>query len=196
MTSFNIFCKKRISTGAGQTRAPVPRVFGGDMISTVLAAPKGLEQISSTFGDIRKYILPNGTLDPRWQSEVLASVTLPFPLILSFDESKTITHFTCHKLLVEIFSDVFAKIVSGALQDRVTSFGGCFSFRPQRTGIKLSTHCWGIAVDLNPQSNQQGSVGDMDAGVIEVFRAAGFEWGGDWTGAVRDGMHFQFCSGY
>jgi hypothetical protein len=159
-------------------------------------APKGLEQIAATFGDVRKYILHDGTLDPRWQSESLASVTLPFPLILSFDESKTITHFSCHKLLGGVFVDVFAKIVSAGLQNKLTSFGGCFAFRPERTGTKLSTHCWGIAVDLNPQSNQQGSAGDMDAGVIEVFRAAGFEWGGDWTGTTRDGMHFQFCSGY
>jgi D-alanyl-D-alanine carboxypeptidase len=36
----------------------------------------------------------------------------------------------------------------------------------------------------------------MDAGIIEIFRGAGFEWGGDWPGKLRDGMHFQFCSGY
>jgi hypothetical protein len=166
------------------------------MIATVLAAPRGLEQISATFGNIQKYILHDGTLDPRWQSEVLSSVALPFPLVLSFDQTKTITHFRCHKLLVGIFSDAFAKIVSFGLQDRVTSFGGCFAFRPQRSGTKLSTHSWGIAIDLNPQSNRQGAVGDMDAGVIEVFRAAGFDWGGDWIGGARDGMHFQFCSGY
>jgi hypothetical protein len=178
--------------GAGQTWASVPTLLGGIMFD----APRGLEQIAATFGDIRKYILPDGTLDPRWQVEFLALVALPFPLILSFDESKTISHFTCHKLLVELFADVFAKIVAGGLQDKFTSFGGCFAFRPQRTGTKLSTHCWGIAVDLNPQTNQQGTIGDMDAAVIGIFRAAGFEWGGDWTGAARDGMHFQFCSGY
>jgi D-alanyl-D-alanine carboxypeptidase len=32
--------------------------------------------------------------------------------------------------------------------------------------------------------------------VIEIFRSAGFEWGGDWQSASRDPMHFQFCSGY
>jgi hypothetical protein len=108
-------------------------------------APKGWEQIAATFGDVRKYILHDGSLDPRWQMESLASVALPFPLILSFDEPKTISHFTCHRLLVGIFADVFGKIVSGGSRDRVTSFGGCFAFRPQCTSTKLSTHCWGIA---------------------------------------------------
>jgi hypothetical protein len=68
-------------------------------------------------GIVREYILPDGTSDPRWQVEFVASVALPFPLILSFDESKTITHFTCHRLLVELFANVFARIVDGGLQD-------------------------------------------------------------------------------
>ncbi len=161
-----------------------------------IAAPDGLEQIIATFGDIQKYVLRDGTLDPRWQTEFLALVALPFPLMLSFDHSKTITHFRCHTLLVGIFSDVFAKIAGAGLQAKITSFGGCFAFRPQRTGTKLSTHCWGIAVDLNPETNQQGSAGDMDAGIIELFRSAGFEWGGDWAGERKDAMHFQFCTGY
>jgi hypothetical protein len=76
----------------------------------------------------------------------------------------------------------------------LTCFGGCFAFRPQRTGTKLSTHCWGIAIDLNPYTNQQGTIGDMNAAVIDIFRAAGFEWGGDWTGHTRDGMHFGFVA--
>ncbi|MGA9040613.1 MAG: M15 family metallopeptidase [Terriglobales bacterium] len=161
-----------------------------------ITAPNGLEQITATFGDIQKYVLLDGTLDPRWQTEFLALVELPIPLVLSFDHSKTITHFSCHTLLCGIFADVFAKIASDGLRGKISSFGGCFAFRPQRTGDKLSTHCWGIAVDLNPESNQQGSVGDMDAGVVDVFRSSGFEWGGDWRGARKDGMHFQFCTGY
>jgi hypothetical protein len=76
-------------------------------------------------------------------------------------------------------------------------FGGCFSFRPQRTGTKLSTHAWGIALDLNPESNAQGTAGNMDARVVAIFKQAGFTWGGDWHGRVRDPIrHFQFCTGY
>jgi hypothetical protein len=95
-----------------------------------------------------------------------------------------------------IFADVFNRLKSAGLQEKITSFGGCFSFRPQRTGTKLSAHSWGIAIDLNPESNEQGTAGNRDARVVGVFRNAGFEWGGDWQEKVRDPMHFQFCTGY
>ncbi len=161
-----------------------------------LACPHGLNQICSTFGDIFQYILPDHSLDPRWQTEFLTKIALPFPLALSWDKSRTVTEMACHKLLAGIVTDVFARLQSEGLREKITSFGGCFSFRPQRTGAKLSAHSWGIAIDLNPETNAQGTEGNMDSGVIKVFRDAGFEWGGDWQGKVRDPMHFQFCTGY
>ena len=91
---------------------------------------------------------------------------------------------------------MFLQIQRAGLQNKITGFGGCFSFRPQRTGTKLSAHAWGIAIDLNPEINAQGTAGDMDPAIIKVFRDAGFQWGGDWQGKTRDPMHFQFCSGY
>ncbi len=162
-----------------------------------LACPHGLDQIRATFGDIFKYVLPDHTLDPRWQKDFLTLVALPFPLPLSWGKSRTVTVMLSHKLLAEVLADVFNRLQSGGLQEKITSFGGCFSFRPQRTGTtKLSAHSWGIAIDLNPETNAQGTVGNMDPGVIKIFRDAGFEWGGDWQGRVRDPMHFQFCAGY
>jgi hypothetical protein len=161
-----------------------------------LTAPHGLNEIIATFGDIQTYVASNGQLLARWQVDFLARASLPFPLHLSWDPSRTVTQMTCHRRMTDVFSSVFGSIQERGLQDGITSYGGCFAFRPQRTGSKLSTHSWGIAIDLNPESNPQGSAGNMDSGVINIFRHAGFEWGGDWQGKTRDPMHFQFCTGY
>ena len=164
--------------------------------SVSIVSPHGIEQILATFGDIFGYIRPDRTLDPGWQAEFLDRAMLPFPMKLSWDPSRSVTQITCHKLLASIFADVFERIQSAGLEEKVTSFGGCFSFRPQRTGTKLSAHSWGIAIDLNPGTNAQGTSGNMDPGIVQIFREVGFEWGGDWQGRTRDPMHFQFCSGY
>ncbi len=172
----------------GVVSAPLP-VVG-------LEAPHGLEQIVATFGDIYEYIREDRSLDPKWQADFLTRITLPFPLKLSWDLNSSVSQITCHKKLAEVFGEVFQRVLEQKLQEKIQTFGGCFSFRPQRTGSKLSTHAWGIAMDLNPLSNAQGTTGDMDAGVVAIFRVAGFEWGGGWQGARRDPMHFQFCTGY
>lgn len=164
--------------------------------AAVLRPPHGLDQIIAMFGDIFGFIGPDHTLDPRWQSDFLDRVPLPFPLPLSWDISRSVTQFACHKLLVPVLTRVFADIQTAGLQPRLTSFGGCFSFRPQRAGTKLSAHAWGIAIDLNPETNQQGTAGNMDQEIVAIFRQAGFEWGGGWQGRRRDPMHFQFCTGY
>ena len=161
-----------------------------------LIPPHGLEEIIVTFGDIREYIGNDGNLDPRWETECLERIPLPFPLMLSWDHTQTVKEISCHKKLSKVFAEVFSQIQANDLQTKIQTFGGCFSFRQQRTGTKLSTHAWGIAIDMNPETNAQGTTGNMDTEIIGIFKDAGFAWGGDWEGKVRDPMHFQFCSGY
>jgi D-alanyl-D-alanine carboxypeptidase len=163
---------------------------------TPLVPPHGLANIIASFGDIYEYIEEDGQLEARWQADSLQRLVLPFPLRPSWDLSRTITKMTCHRRMTSTFASTFAGIQERGLQASIMSFGGCFAFRPQRTGNKLSAHCWGIAIDLNPETNGQGSTGNMDVGIIDIFRGAGFEWGGDWQGKTRDPMHFQFCTGY
>jgi hypothetical protein len=70
-----------------------------------LVAPHGLEGIVATFGNIDDYILPGGSLDPRWQADHLARVELPFSLPLAWDPSTSVNRMTCHRRMVEIFSE-------------------------------------------------------------------------------------------
>ncbi len=167
----------------------------GELQPAGVTPPNGLQEIIGTFGDISHY-LADGILSPEWVTDNMVRIDLPFPLVLSWDHSQKVTKFQCHKRMQKIFSPLFARIVSQGLQDKIKSFGGCYSYRPQRASSKLSTHSWGIAIDLNPETNAQGSAGDMDPEVVAVFRSFGFKWGGDWAGKRKDAMHFQFCTGY
>ena len=143
----------------------------------------GLNEIITTFGDIREYVGSDGQLEARWQLDFLERVSLPFPLRLSWDPSRTITRMTCHRRMTGIFSSVFASIQERELQDRIASFGGCFAFRPQRTGSKLSTHSWGIAIDLNPESNPRDRRGTWTPGLLRF--SAGPVSSGEAIGKAR-----------
>jgi hypothetical protein len=161
-----------------------------------METPNGLAEIISTFGDIHKYIDGTGVLMPSWTTDYLAVADLPFPIPLSWKKDVSVQHITCHRLMVKTFEQVFAEIQAQGLAHLITSFGGCFNFRQERTGHKLSTHCWGITVDLNPLENLQGTAGNMPQPIIDIFTKAGFEWGGTWSPEVRDPMHLQYATGY
>lgn len=161
-----------------------------------LIVPNGLEGILATFGNIYQFIREDGRLNPHWESGHFGRAPLPFPIPISWDPSQSVTKLYCHKKLIEIFPEVFAKIESKGLKSKIRTFGGCYNYRPKRTSGKLSTHSWGIGVDLNPETNPQGKPGDMHPGIVEIFQDFGFKWGGDWSGKSKDPMHFQFCTGY
>jgi|SRR6185312_2147683 len=159
--------------------------------------PNGLAEINATFGNIAHYIQPDGTLSPDWEESIISLIQLPYPMTLAWDKTKQVTHMRCHKLMMPIFSDVFSQILRQGLSSLASLFGGCFMYRPERASHRLSVHSWGIAIDLNPETNKMGTVGDMDPRVISIFKSAGFTWGGDFVDQDRkDPMHFQFCSGY
>ena len=59
-------------------------------ISVALVPPCGLDEICATFGDIFGYIATDHTLDPRWHTEFLDRIALPFPMPLSWDRRQTL----------------------------------------------------------------------------------------------------------
>lgn len=61
---------------------------------------------------------------------------------------------------------------------------------------KLSAHAFGIAIDINPQTNANGSDNfDMPPEVVRAFENNGFRWGGRYKsvfGSKNDAMHFEY----
>jgi hypothetical protein len=165
-----------------------------------LIRPHGLIEITKTFGDINKNIkqLKDGalTLDPAFERQNIVRIKLPYNFKLAWDHNKNISSIRCHLLLADRFQAIFDETLEQGLNSKANYFGGCFNFRQKRNGAGFSTHAWGIAIDLNPETNRYGTSGDMALEVVEIFRNFGFIWGGDWKGKMRDPMHFQYCDGY
>ena len=160
------------------------------------AAPAGMAAIIATFGDIRRFARDDGTADPKWEQQFMGRATLPFPIPLDWDMSKSATGIRCHKLIAPLLQAVFTEVVQRGLQKSVKTYGGGYTWRMKRGQAKPSTHSWGIAIDLNARTNAMGTRGDMDPALVALFEGYGFTWGGRWSGANKDPMHFQYCSGY
>jgi|CXWL01.1.fsa_nt_gi hypothetical protein len=160
------------------------------------SAPSGMAAITATFGDIRAFARDDGTADPKWEQQFMARAALPFAIPLDWDRSKSASGIRCHKLVAPLLEAVFTEIVQRGLQKSVKTYGGGYTWRMKRGQAKPSTHSWGIAIDLNARTNAMGTAGDMDPALVALFEGYGFTWGGRWSGANKDPMHFQYCSGY
>ena len=158
--------------------------------------PDGLEGVIATFGDISAYTRDDGHLKQSWETENLVAARIPFAIPLSWDHSRWVKGIFCHILLAPVVSELFTRIHQERLSHEIRSYCGCYNYRPKRQSDKLSTHSWGIAIDLNSETNRQGSDGDMHTEIVALFREYGFVWGGDWPGKSKDPMHFQYCTGY
>lgn len=159
--------------------------------------PNNYQELIKEFGDPTEYMTEDGRVKPEWEYAHMGFAKLPMPVFLAWNPQKTVDRIYCHRKMIPIFEDVFYKVHSSGLWSKVQNYGGCYNWRLKRTAQKLSTHCWGISVDLNPQTNQLGAWGDQDPQVVEIFKDAGFIWGGDWKPKYAcDPMHFQYVSGY
>jgi hypothetical protein len=88
-----------------------------------------------------------------------------------------------------------------------------FNCRSATGSSRWSNHAYGLAIDVNPIENPYVSGGRSshrasapyldrsrrragmayEGGVlVDAFRAAGWGWGGSWSGAVKDYQHFSY----
>jgi hypothetical protein len=111
-----------------------------------------------------------------------------------------------HKKVAGAFEAVDKQLTALNLGYQVRMVG-TFDWRPKNNGSgtsELSLHSFGIAIDINWDTNGFGDAGvgpsgqhDIPDQWIQVFKSAGFGWGGDWGGdpSSKDYMHFQYEGG-
>ena len=102
----------------------------------------------------KKYGVPNIT-----GAGYLEPMTLPFPMRLAWDKTKTINKIYCHKdikaKLYNALSEILHVYGLKKIQELgIDLYGGCFNYRKMRNGNSWSKHSWGVAIDLDPERNQ------------------------------------------
>jgi hypothetical protein len=100
------------------------------------------------------------------------------------------------------FAAVIAAISDAGLTSSVLTFDGSYVPRHMgwTPGRALSSHSWGIAIDINVRWNAYGvepallgAVGSVRQ-LVALFEAEGFAWGGRFQpDKLRDGMHFELA---
>lgn len=88
----------------------------------------------------------------------LVYIDLPYPMRIAWQRQTKIKRFQCHKLVAQAFLNVFNGLLAHYGYDRLVElgidlYGGCFNYREMRGGKELSTHSWGISLDLDPDRN-------------------------------------------
>ena len=158
-----------------------------DWRPTVDPIPSGQAQIIATYGR-----------PPVWDGqrkkwvEGFHGVVLSASRIPGYDRRLYI-----HKLVAPHFCEAMRLAVDACPDYRFRRIG-CYNPRKKRHSTdpdaEWSTHAWGIALDINPDTNRAGTTGDLPEGVVNAFERVGFRWGGRWK--RRDPMHFQLARGY
>ncbi len=155
-----------------------------------MSLPKGIKQIRLTYGNI--VVTDNKITGPKWwtQDHITLVMTPEFRLCGP-------AKIWCHKLVAPDLREIFVEIE--ALEHTldkplIYSLDGCWVIRKKRNGSKISTHSWGIAIDLNAARNPMGAESNQSQALVKCFTDKGWQWGGTWSNI--DAQHFQACSGY
>lgn len=131
-----------------------------------------------------------------WKRRYLVRVALPLLRPTPDREGK----ITLHRRMVGPLRRTIARIRKAGLADRILTNWSPFCARHKGWDPKreLSSHSWGIAIDINDRWNGLG-VAPPEAGVMgsvrelaPFFAQEGFAWGGDFSSNV-DGMHFELA---
>lgn len=93
--------------------------------------------------------------------------------------------------LVIPLEKAFSNLVELGLITELKTWDGCFNIRNKKRSKTPSLHSWGVAIDINAAWNRYGAKPSLKRGVVDCFKRAGFDWGGDWQ--TPDGMHLQLA---
>lgn len=131
----------------------------------------------------------------------MTQVELPYTMWM--DDIK-ITKCWMNKICADSLVRVLTRLwdANGRDYDKIKAqqlhiFSGAWNIRNMRGGASLSTHAYGLAIDIAAPYNALGKKPGYnkhsftdESLIVRLFKEEGWTWGGDWQ-KRPDGMHFQ-----
>ncbi len=175
--------RKQLQKYAG-TKASV-QILGPDLdINATQTAFLTGGNVAAAVGSFSYKANPDGTVnpDPRWVGAKITTEEMPI-----------IGKVTGNRVMLPQLKAALGEVVTRGLSSKIYHYDGCYvpRFIAHDPAKGLSFHTFGTAIDLNAAANQRGTAGEMDRGVVDIFRKWGFAWGGDWH--YTDPMHFELA---
>jgi hypothetical protein len=184
-----------------------------------MKVPKGRAEVNATYG--KPYMFLQEKMSQEWHDANIVSFSPPFPMYTAWEPYVQVRSISIHRLVKPMLESALREVYASARLiikhkygfdhstawfDEMTmqllkalnldKYGGGFNYRLKRGGTSLSTHSYGIAIDLDPAHNAMGSTKyAMPLWVVKIFEKRGFVWGGRWRGRSKDAMHFQLATG-
>jgi hypothetical protein len=135
-------------------------------------------------------------VDPEWTRDTIVAIATPQFADLGYPTLQV------HAKAEAAFTSVLLKIAGAGLNADILTIGGTYVTRHKGWDAKrgLSSHSWGIAIDLNVEWNAYGCVpaalgahGSLRR-LVSLFESEGFAWGGYFEPiGLCDGMHFELA---
>jgi hypothetical protein len=145
------------------------------------------------------------------RSPDLVKIDFPYPMKLSWAPFTPVASNSVHRLakddLLAILTEIGERYTASEREFLgLDLFGGIYNPRKRTGGSRMSTHAWGIAIDLDIARNRYGQAWSpahaaapgrparggnawMPLEVVKIFERHGWVAGARWTTA--DAMHFQ-----
>lgn len=139
----------------------------------------------------------NGQVSKKWFSENMVKWTPPYTIYYSDGKRTPLKTIFLHKKVVSVYTAAFTEVKNTfepkEINDlRLNISGGAFNYRVIRGGNRLSTHAFGIAIDMDPARNpypKKWKEGMINREFCDILMKHGIWWRGH-NGDV-DAMHFQ-----
>jgi hypothetical protein len=138
-------------------------------------------------------------IEPKWKANNLITILIPALVGVDYGGKKFSGKVQCHRKIAKDLEGAFAEMQRQNLADRIISFSG--SWVPRHINWNpanpLSSHSWGVALDINKAWNERGrvpaAVGSKGSvrELVAIFESFGFYWGGKFK--TPDGMHFEYA---